>query len=173
MCWKFYFHPLSLSLFLVLSPVLSLSLSLCVFRAAELMTRTGSVVTLEVAKQGAIYHGLATLLNQPSPMMPRGEQTNIDIFKAACNDFTVASYFNKIIIKFVCPLWLIFDFTHSHSKVWTHKETYSHATSMERCQRVLLFFSNSNLTYCFLCSGFPCALIKTKNTIDGLTKWLF
>ncbi|XP_067338651.1 afadin isoform X10 [Channa argus] len=40
-------------------------------RAAELMTRTGSVVTLEVAKQGAIFHGLATLLNQPSPMMPR------------------------------------------------------------------------------------------------------
>lgn len=46
---------------------------LCVFRAAELMTRTGSVVTLEVAKQGAIYHGLATLLNQPSPMMQRCE----------------------------------------------------------------------------------------------------
>uniref|UniRef100_A0A8C5G382 Afadin, adherens junction formation factor a n=1 Tax=Gouania willdenowi TaxID=441366 RepID=A0A8C5G382_GOUWI len=42
-------------------------------RAAELMTRTGSVVTLEVAKQGAIYHGLATLLNQPSPLMQRGE----------------------------------------------------------------------------------------------------
>lgn len=42
-------------------------------RAAELMTRTSSVVTLEVAKQGAIYHGLATLLNQPSPMMQRGE----------------------------------------------------------------------------------------------------
>lgn len=37
------------------------------------MTRTGSVVTLEVAKQGAIYHGLATLLNQPSPMMQRGK----------------------------------------------------------------------------------------------------
>lgn len=37
------------------------------------MTRTGAVVTLEVAKQGAIYHGLATLLNQPSPMMQRGE----------------------------------------------------------------------------------------------------
>lgn len=48
---------------------------LCVFRAAELMTRTGSVVTLEVAKQGAIYHGLATLLNQPSPMMQRCEHT--------------------------------------------------------------------------------------------------
>uniref|UniRef100_A0AAZ3SJ52 Afadin n=1 Tax=Oncorhynchus tshawytscha TaxID=74940 RepID=A0AAZ3SJ52_ONCTS len=45
-------------------------------RAAELMTRTGSVVTLEVAKQGAIYHGLATLLNQPSPMMPRGRDKN-------------------------------------------------------------------------------------------------
>ncbi|KAM4770953.1 afadin [Rhinophrynus dorsalis] len=40
-------------------------------RAAELMTRTGSIVTLEVAKQGAIYHGLATLLNQPSPLMQR------------------------------------------------------------------------------------------------------
>lgn len=37
------------------------------------MTRTGSVVTLEVAKQGAIYHGLATLLSQPSPMMQRGK----------------------------------------------------------------------------------------------------
>lgn len=46
---------------------------LCLYRAAELMTRTGSVVTLEVAKQGAIYHGLATLLNQPSPMMQRGK----------------------------------------------------------------------------------------------------
>lgn len=43
------------------------------------MTRTGSVVTLEVAKQGAIYHGLATLLNQPSPMMQRGKDTNVDI----------------------------------------------------------------------------------------------
>ncbi|KAM9551749.1 afadin-like isoform 15-T15 [Salvelinus alpinus] len=47
-------------------------------RAAELMTRTGSVVTLEVAKQGAIYHGLATLLNQPSPMMPRALQGGRD-----------------------------------------------------------------------------------------------
>lgn len=137
MCWKFYIHPLSLSF--LFSPPFSISLSLCVFRAAELMTRTGSVVTLEVAKQGAIYHGLATLLNQPSPMMPRGEQTHIDIFRAACNDFTVASYFDKIIIRFVCPLWLNFDFTHSHShsQVWTHKETFSHATSMERCQRGL------------------------------------
>ncbi|KAM4633468.1 afadin isoform 4-T4 [Polymixia lowei] len=47
-------------------------------RAAELMTRTGSVVTLEVAKQGAIYHGLATLLNQPSPMMPRASDRGRD-----------------------------------------------------------------------------------------------
>merc|ERR1711892_569381 len=34
-------------------------------RAAEIMTRTGPVVTLEVAKQGAFYHGLAQLLSQP------------------------------------------------------------------------------------------------------------
>ncbi|XP_036405446.1 afadin isoform X3 [Megalops cyprinoides] len=51
-------------------------------RAAELMTRTGSVVTLEVAKQGAIYHGLATLLNQPSPMMPRASDRGRDKGKA-------------------------------------------------------------------------------------------
>ncbi|XP_037305701.2 afadin isoform X15 [Pungitius pungitius] len=47
-------------------------------RAAELMTRTGSVVTLEVAKQGAIYHGLATLLNQPSPLMQRAADRGRD-----------------------------------------------------------------------------------------------
>ncbi|XP_053396807.1 afadin-like isoform X3 [Mercenaria mercenaria] len=40
-------------------------------KAAELMTRTGHTVTLKVAKQGAIYHGLATLLSQPSPIMQR------------------------------------------------------------------------------------------------------
>lgn len=42
------------------------------------MTRTSSVVTLEVAKQGAIYHGLATLLNQPSPMMQRSKDQQGD-----------------------------------------------------------------------------------------------
>ncbi len=42
-------------------------------RAAEYLVRTGPVVTLEVAKQGAIYHGLATLLSQPSPVMGRGK----------------------------------------------------------------------------------------------------
>ncbi|XP_010770947.1 afadin-like [Notothenia coriiceps] len=42
------------------------------------MTRTGAVVTLEVAKQGAIYHGLATLLNQPSPLLPRAADRGRD-----------------------------------------------------------------------------------------------
>ncbi|XP_059614248.1 afadin isoform X4 [Phlebotomus argentipes] len=41
-------------------------------RAADYLVRTGPVVTLEVAKQGAIYHGLATLLQQPSPVIQRG-----------------------------------------------------------------------------------------------------
>ncbi|XP_044596126.1 afadin isoform X3 [Cotesia glomerata] len=40
-------------------------------KAAEYLVRTGPTVTLEVAKQGAIYHGLATLLSQPSPSMSR------------------------------------------------------------------------------------------------------
>nr|CAH7751362.1 unnamed protein product [Callosobruchus chinensis] len=39
-------------------------------KAAEFLQRTGSVVTLEVAKAGAVYHGLATLLQQPSPTPP-------------------------------------------------------------------------------------------------------
>ncbi|XP_066262036.1 afadin isoform X2 [Euwallacea similis] len=41
-------------------------------KAAEFLVRTGSVVTLEVAKGGAVYHGLATLLQQPSPTPQRG-----------------------------------------------------------------------------------------------------
>lgn len=41
-------------------------------RAADLMKETGQIVNLRVAKQGAIYHGLATLLNQPTPPMSRG-----------------------------------------------------------------------------------------------------
>lgn len=56
------------------------------FRAAELMTRTGSVVTLEIARQGAIYHGLATLLNQPSPMMQRGNNMFIYALKFSIGD---------------------------------------------------------------------------------------
>ena len=35
------------------------------------MTKTGQTVTLRVAKQGAVYHGLADLLSQPSPIMQR------------------------------------------------------------------------------------------------------
>ncbi|XP_030761421.1 afadin isoform X2 [Sitophilus oryzae] len=41
-------------------------------KAAEFLVKTGSVVTLEVAKGGAVYHGLATLLQQPSPTPHRG-----------------------------------------------------------------------------------------------------
>ncbi|XP_018404820.1 PREDICTED: afadin [Cyphomyrmex costatus] len=44
-------------------------------KAAEYLVRTGPIVTLEVAKQGAIYHGLATLLSQPSPVMSRAYKT--------------------------------------------------------------------------------------------------
>ncbi|XP_045470785.1 afadin isoform X1 [Harmonia axyridis] len=41
-------------------------------KAAEFLVRTGSIVTLEVAKGGAVHHGLATLLQQPSPTPHRG-----------------------------------------------------------------------------------------------------
>ena len=36
-------------------------------RAAEILMRTSHTVRLEVAKQAAMFHGLATLLSQPSP----------------------------------------------------------------------------------------------------------
>ncbi|XP_053682855.1 afadin isoform X1 [Sabethes cyaneus] len=45
-------------------------------RAADYLVRTGPIVTLKVAKQGAIYHGLATLLQQPSPVIQRGSSAN-------------------------------------------------------------------------------------------------
>lgn len=58
------------------------------------MTRTGSVVTLEVAKQGAIYHGLATLLSQPSPMMTRGKQLQHEyLFKSLMGLYVGAAVF--------------------------------------------------------------------------------
>ncbi|XP_035207092.1 afadin-like isoform X1 [Stegodyphus dumicola] len=41
-------------------------------KAAELMTHTGPVVTLEVAKQGAVYNGLSDILSKPSPIIQRG-----------------------------------------------------------------------------------------------------
>ncbi|XP_012261310.2 uncharacterized protein LOC105689112 isoform X3 [Athalia rosae] len=43
-------------------------------KAAEYLVRTGPIVTLEVAKQGAIYHGLATLLSQQSPVTTRAHK---------------------------------------------------------------------------------------------------
>ncbi len=59
------------------------------------MTRTGSVVTLEVAKQGAIYHGLATLLSQPSPMMTRGKQLQHEyLFKSLTGLHVEAAVFH-------------------------------------------------------------------------------
>ncbi|CAH1799277.1 unnamed protein product [Owenia fusiformis] len=48
-------------------------------KAAELMTKTGHNVTLKVAKQAAIYQGLATLLSQPSPVMSRGSKSQEQI----------------------------------------------------------------------------------------------
>lgn len=42
-------------------------------RAAELMTQTGQVVRLKVAKQGAFYCNLSNLLSQPSPTSQRGQ----------------------------------------------------------------------------------------------------
>lgn len=40
-------------------------------QAAELISKTGPQVTLEVARNAASYYGLATLLNQPSPQVAR------------------------------------------------------------------------------------------------------
>ncbi|KAG7299602.1 hypothetical protein JYU34_016587, partial [Plutella xylostella] len=41
-------------------------------KAAEYLVRTGPTVTLEVAKQGAVLHGLATLLHQPTYNQKQG-----------------------------------------------------------------------------------------------------
>lgn len=51
-------------------------------RAAELMVKSGPNVTLRISKQSAIYHGLATLLSQPSPMVTKGRI--IQSFLAFC-----------------------------------------------------------------------------------------
>ncbi|XP_021958494.1 afadin isoform X3 [Folsomia candida] len=40
--------------------------------AAKYLVRTGPIVTLEVAKQAAVYQGIASMLNQPSPEISRG-----------------------------------------------------------------------------------------------------
>lgn len=62
------------------------------YRAADYLVRTGPVVTLEVAKQGAIYHGLATLLQQPSPITHRGEFEKELIFTR--HNFVTYCYLN-------------------------------------------------------------------------------
>ncbi|CAG4937007.1 unnamed protein product [Colias eurytheme] len=43
-------------------------------KAAEYLVRTGPTVTLEVAKQGAVLHGLATLLHQPTYSQNRQDE---------------------------------------------------------------------------------------------------
>jgi len=42
------------------------------FRAAELLIRSGNVVTLKVAKQAAHTHGLGMILDLPSPSQQEG-----------------------------------------------------------------------------------------------------
>ncbi|KAJ8948414.1 hypothetical protein NQ314_008408 [Rhamnusium bicolor] len=54
-------------------------------KAAEFLQRTTSIVTLEVAKAGAVYHGLATLLQQPSPTPHRDDS----LFKSEKRKFTI------------------------------------------------------------------------------------
>lgn len=58
-----------------------------ILRAAELMVKSGPNVTLKISKQGAIYHGLATLLNQPSPMVTKGMLIRAPLFFRAYNLF--------------------------------------------------------------------------------------
>jgi afadin len=59
-------------------------------RAADYLVRTGPIVTLEVAKQGAIFHGLATLLQQPSPVIQRGkfQENNCDLYSVLYGSYT-------------------------------------------------------------------------------------
>ena len=46
-------------------------------RAAEIMLQTGQVVELVVAKRAAVYHGLETLLSQPSPVRSRASSATL------------------------------------------------------------------------------------------------
>lgn len=54
--------------------ILNLILFYLIFRATKFLVKSGRVVRLKVAQQGAIFHGLAGILSQPSPPMPRGER---------------------------------------------------------------------------------------------------
>lgn len=69
-------------------------------RAADYLVRTGPVVILEVAKQGAIYHGLAMLLQQPSPIIQRGKHL---LSKHA--DFNIKH------IHLILKVWRVCDFS--------------------------------------------------------------
>ncbi|XP_022089801.1 afadin-like isoform X2 [Acanthaster planci] len=43
-------------------------------QAAVYLVKTGQIVTLKIAEQGAIFHGLAEILSQPSPPMQRANK---------------------------------------------------------------------------------------------------
>uniref|UniRef100_W8BR17 Afadin n=1 Tax=Ceratitis capitata TaxID=7213 RepID=W8BR17_CERCA len=64
-------------------------------KAADYLVRTGPVVTLEVAKQGAIYHGLATLLQQPSPVIARESEPLANVSSAVHHDQRRHSMYNN------------------------------------------------------------------------------
>ena len=49
--------------------------------------RTGNLVTLEVAKQGAIYHGLAALLAQPSPVLGNNTRQQQQQVNQGCSGY--------------------------------------------------------------------------------------
>nr|CAD7463298.1 unnamed protein product [Timema tahoe] len=75
-------------------------------KAAEYLVRTGSVVVLEVGKQGAIYHGLATLLQQPSPVMTRDiKRSNINVCCPDCGNTCVHSL-GRIEDKNIVKEWI-------------------------------------------------------------------
>ncbi|KAL0840571.1 hypothetical protein ABMA28_015785 [Loxostege sticticalis] len=57
-------------------------------KAAEYLMRTGPVVTLEVAKQGAVLHGLATLLHQPAYNQKQEEVQYEDRLRRNSGTFT-------------------------------------------------------------------------------------
>ena len=51
----------------------TLCIYLLLFRAADLLIHSGNVVTLKVAKQAALSHGLGMILDLPSPSQQEGK----------------------------------------------------------------------------------------------------